>query len=80
MRLLTKHTNKTTYSTTTTQIASNESLSVGLAEELVSEVEEACLICRDDPSAAINPGAGMAIEVRWWPNLFDSFAWDGQDG
>ncbi|KAL5498290.1 VPS36 [Sanghuangporus vaninii] len=79
-RLLAQLTSTTPCSTiTTTQIASTESLSVGLAEELVNEVEETGMICRDDPSTAINPGAGMAIEVRWWPNLFEECTWDGQD-
>ncbi|KAL5478830.1 VPS36 [Sanghuangporus weigelae] len=79
-RLLAQLTSTTPCSTTTTtQIASTESLSVGLAEELVNEVEETGMICRDDPSTAINLGAGMAIEVRWWPNLFEECTWDGQD-
>lgn len=65
---------------TTTEIASTEALSVGLIDELVSEVEEKGDICREDPMTGINVGGGMGVEARWWANAFTGYVWDGQDG
>ncbi|THU85418.1 hypothetical protein K435DRAFT_869276 [Dendrothele bispora CBS 962.96] len=84
---------------TTTEIAEEESMTVGLAGEMMGSVEETGDICRDDGSAAIREGReergeiervvgsgeqglgeGMIVagEVRWWPNLFLGYKWDGQ--
>lgn len=63
---------------TTTGIAYAERLPVGLAEELVSEVEERGDVCRDDPLAATSDAA-VGVEVRWWLNAFLGFQWDGQE-
>ncbi|EJD05043.1 uncharacterized protein FOMMEDRAFT_105283 [Fomitiporia mediterranea MF3/22] len=74
---------------TTSRIAEDEALSVGLVEELVSEVEEKGDICREDPLTVMavdaesgdGGGGGMSvgIEVKWWPNVFVGYAWDGQE-
>lgn len=63
---------------TTTQVAGEEGLSVGLVDELVREVEAAGDICREDPMTGFNGGDGLGIEVRWWANAFVGYAWDGQ--
>lgn len=63
---------------TTTQVAGEEGLSVGLVDELVKEAEDAGDICREDPMTGFNGRDGLGIEVRWWANAFIEYAWDGQ--
>ncbi|KZO97487.1 hypothetical protein CALVIDRAFT_479799 [Calocera viscosa TUFC12733] len=53
---------------TTVQIAREESISIGLATELIESVEEAGAIVRDETSNG---------ELQWWVNEFDRFVWDG---
>lgn len=63
---------------TSTRFAAEESLSVGLVDELIKEVEDRGDICRDDPMAATD-GEGVGVETRWWGNAFTGYVWDGQD-
>ncbi|KAF8206575.1 vacuolar protein sorting-associated protein 36 [Mycena galopus ATCC 62051] len=59
---------------TTTEVAREEHITVGLAAELISAVEADGDICRDDEACAISGGA----EVRFWGNIFHGYVWDGQ--
>ena len=69
----------------TTEIASSESLSVGLIEELIAEVEERGDICRDDCrnmlgiSDSAVAGSHIGFDIRWWANAFVGYNWDGQE-
>lgn len=65
---------------TTTQVANNEMLAVGLIEELISEVEDRGDIVRDDPSAMNERLGAIGLDVRWWANGFVGYVWDGQEG
>lgn len=60
---------------TTTEVAAEERVPVGLAAELVGEVEADGEVCRDDGACMIRGGD---VEVRWWGNVFHGCAWDGQ--
>lgn len=65
---------------TTMEIAALEDkdLPIGLVIEMVDEVEQDGLICRDDDSAAImGGGSGTSSEIQWWANNFLSYEWDG---
>ena len=64
---------------TTTQIASAEQLTVGLIEELITEVEERGDIVRDDPRAVDDKASSVGIDIRWWANGFLGYTWDGQE-
>jgi len=55
---------------TTTEIAQEEKITVGLAVEMIAAVEADGEVCRDDP------GSG---EIRWWGNVFIGYVWDGQE-
>ncbi|KAG6887952.1 hypothetical protein C0995_011392 [Termitomyces sp. Mi166 len=59
---------------TVTQVAQEEGITLGLAMEMIAEVEADGDICRDDGASAIGGGG----EVRWWANLFRGYTWDGQ--
>ncbi|KAG6819147.1 hypothetical protein H0H93_014880 [Arthromyces matolae] len=60
---------------TVTQVAQEESITLGLAEEMIEAVEGDGDICRDESSSNAIVGGG---EVRWWANLFVGYTWDGQ--
>ncbi|KAJ7159161.1 EAP30/Vps36 family-domain-containing protein [Mycena crocata] len=60
---------------TTTEVAQEERVTVGLAEEMIAAVEADGDICRDDEACMIRGGGA---EVRFWGNVFHGFAWDGQ--
>ncbi|KAH9916404.1 EAP30/Vps36 family-domain-containing protein [Epithele typhae] len=65
---------------TTVEIATAEDLPIGLTQEMVDEAERAGDVCRDEGGAGValfSGGAGGA-EVRWWPNVFREYVWDGQ--
>ncbi|PSR73324.1 hypothetical protein PHLCEN_2v10815, partial [Hermanssonia centrifuga] len=62
---------------TTVEIAQDEKIPIGLAEEMVREVEDAGEVCRDESYG----GVGLfntSSEVRWWQNVFRDYVWDGQ--
>ncbi|RXW13357.1 hypothetical protein EST38_g12496 [Candolleomyces aberdarensis] len=62
-------------------------ISLPLAQEMIEEAEEDGDVCRDDvglaglfSSAAAGGTEGVGaggLEVRWWPNLFVGYVWDG---
>jgi ESCRT-II complex subunit VPS36 len=71
---------------TTTEIAKEEEMTVGLAAEMIAAVEADGFICRDDGNATSaqsgGPGGiagrgGGHSEVRWWKNVFEGYVWDG---
>jgi len=65
---------------TTMEVATEEKLSVSLVSEMIDAVEAEGNVCRDDSSAAIaGGGRGTGVEVRWWPNSFVGYVWDGQE-
>lgn len=61
-------------------------ISLPLAQQMIEEAEEDGDVCRDDVSLsglfsntpAGGAGAGGGLEVKWWPNLFVGYVWDGQ--
>ncbi|KAJ6620445.1 vacuolar protein sorting-associated protein 36 [Mycena sp. CBHHK59/15] len=59
---------------TTTEVAQEESITVGLASEMIDAVEADGDICRDDGTCMIE---GAGAEVRWWGNIFHGYVWDG---
>ncbi|KAG1873780.1 EAP30/Vps36 family-domain-containing protein [Suillus subluteus] len=64
---------------TTSQIAHEENITIGLADEMIAAIEADGVICRDDKRSAIKGGgSGTASEVRWSRNLFLEYIWDGQ--
>lgn len=64
---------------TTSQIAHEENITIGLADEMIAAIEADGVICRDDEKSAIKGGgSGTASEVRWSRNLFLEYIWDGQ--
>ncbi|KAJ7761081.1 EAP30/Vps36 family-domain-containing protein [Mycena metata] len=60
---------------TTTEVAREEGVAVGLAAEMISAVEADGEVCRDDEACAIRGGGA---EVRFWGNVFHGYIWDGQ--
>lgn len=61
---------------TTTEIAQEENITVGLAAEMIAAVEADGDVCRDDPSTMIMGGGSG--EIRWWSSIFIGYVWDGQ--
>ncbi|KAJ7875531.1 EAP30/Vps36 family-domain-containing protein [Mycena olivaceomarginata] len=59
----------------TTEVAREERVAVGLAAEMIRAVEADGDICRDDEACAIKGGGA---EVRFWGNAFHGYVWDGQ--
>ena len=62
---------------TTVEVAQEEQIPIGLAQDMVCEVEDAGEICRDEG------GEGIGVfnarpESRWWVNIFKDYTWDGQ--
>ncbi|KAJ7740907.1 EAP30/Vps36 family-domain-containing protein [Mycena maculata] len=60
---------------TTTEVAQDERITVGLAAEMIAAVEADGDICRDDEACMIKGGGA---EVRFWGNVFHGYVWDGQ--
>jgi ESCRT-II complex subunit VPS36 len=60
---------------TTTEVAREERIAVGLAAEMIGAVEADGDICRDDEACVIKGGGA---EVRFWGNIFHGYVWDGQ--
>lgn len=64
---------------TTSQIAHEENITIGLADEMIAAIEADGVIFRDDERSAIKGGgSGTTSEVRWSRNLFLEYSWDGQ--
>ena len=59
------------------EVAQDEQIPIGLAQEMIAEVEDAGEICRDDNGDGIGPFNARS-ETRWWVNVFKDYAWDGQ--
>lgn len=64
-----------------------EDITVALAKEMLDETEMRGDIVRDDTECRITEtggggGGGMGgvgeAGVRWWPNVFVGYIWDGQ--
>ncbi|KAF9468345.1 EAP30/Vps36 family-domain-containing protein [Collybia nuda] len=65
---------------TTIEVALEEGITVGLSSEMIAAAEADGSICRDDSATAIVGGGGAGdAGLRWWPNLFVDYVWDGQD-
>lgn len=61
------------------EVAYEEQLPIGLAQDMILEVEETGDICRDDGGAGVNMlDARQGGETQWWPNIFTGYVWDGQ--
>ncbi|KAF9514923.1 hypothetical protein BS47DRAFT_1316509 [Hydnum rufescens UP504] len=52
-------------------IAMGEHMSVGLAEEMIQDVEDAGRVARDD--------GGANDETRWYVNILHDYVWDGAE-
>ncbi|KAI0684553.1 EAP30/Vps36 family-domain-containing protein [Cytidiella melzeri] len=64
---------------TTVEVAYEEQLPIGLAQDMIKEVEEAGDVCRDDGGGGVNMLDEMqGGETQWWPNIFKEYVWDGQ--
>ncbi|OAX38083.1 hypothetical protein K503DRAFT_741756 [Rhizopogon vinicolor AM-OR11-026] len=64
---------------TTSQIAQEEGITIGLADEMIAAIEADGVICRDDERSAIKGGgSGTASEIGWSRNDFLDYIWDGQ--
>ena len=64
---------------TTTEIAEEEGLTLGLAGEMISGVELGEAICRDEGPEGVGKGGGGVVgtQVTWWINIFEGYSWDG---
>ena len=60
---------------TTSQIARDENLGLGMIWEMIQGSEQRGDVVRDEGSSAGAWGEGS--EVRWWVNLFVGYVWDG---
>jgi ESCRT-II complex subunit VPS36 len=65
------------------EVAVEERITVALAKEMMDETEMRGEVVRDDVDCVIvESGGGMAgvgeAGVRWWPNVFVGYVWDGQ--
>jgi ESCRT-II complex subunit VPS36 len=58
------------------EVAGEEGLTVGLAGEMIADVERDGDICRDEGWSSAGVGGG---ELRWWVNMFKGYVWDGQE-
>ncbi|KAJ4478293.1 EAP30/Vps36 family-domain-containing protein [Lentinula aciculospora] len=66
----------------TTEIAQEEGMTIGLTTEMLNIVEEDGDVCRDDGQSVIQENKGDILvlgEVDWWANLFSGYTWDGQE-
>ncbi|KAJ3807367.1 EAP30/Vps36 family-domain-containing protein [Lentinula aff. lateritia] len=66
----------------TTEIAQEEGITIGLTVEMLIIVEEDGDVCRDDGQSVIQENKGDILvlgEVNWWANLFIGYTWDGQE-
>jgi hypothetical protein len=60
---------------------SSTGLPVALVREMVESGEADGDFVRDDvgEAAIVGGGSGTGAEVRWWPNVFVGYAWDGHE-
>ncbi|GAV98980.1 vacuolar protein sorting-associated protein 36 [Lentinula edodes] len=66
----------------TTEIAQEEGITIGLTVEMLIIVEEDGDVCRDDGQSVIQEKKDDILvlgEVNWWANLFIGYTWDGQE-
>lgn len=63
---------------TTVEVAHEEQLPVGLAQEMVYEAEGVGEICRDECGSGVGV-FGSQGEIKWWPNVFRGYVWDGHE-
>jgi len=63
---------------TTVEVANEEHIPIGLAQEMVQEVEDVGEICRDECGSGVGV-FGNQGEIRWWPNVFRGYVWDGHE-
>jgi ESCRT-II complex subunit VPS36 len=62
-----------------------QTLSVALTQEMIEDAERDGDVCRDDAGeCAIIGGGGVggmggSGEVKWYPNLFLGYVWDGME-
>jgi ESCRT-II complex subunit VPS36 len=54
---------------TTVQVAQQESIAVGLVAEMIGSAERDGKVVRDEEAEG--------KELRWWPNYFEGYVWDG---
>ena len=56
-------------------------LPVALVREMIESGEVDGDFVRDDvgEAAIVGGGSGTGAEVRWWPNVFAGYVWDGQE-
>ena len=56
-------------------------LPVALVREMIESGEVDGDFVRDDvgEAAIVGGGSGTGAEVRWWPNVFVGYVWDGQE-
>ncbi|PVG00142.1 hypothetical protein CPB86DRAFT_730120 [Serendipita vermifera] len=66
---------------TTLDVARQEVLSVGLVLEMIGSAEKDGDIVRDDNADDDGRGGGGlgGREVKWWPNYFKNYIWDGTE-
>ena len=57
---------------TTVQVAQQESIAVGLVAEMIGSVERDGKVVRDEEASGLG-----GKELRWWPNYFEGYVWDG---
>ena len=62
---------------TTVEVAQEEQIPIGLAQDMITEVEDEGEICRDDGGEGIGLFNTRA-QTRWWANIFKDYVWDGQ--
>lgn len=66
----------------TTEIAQEEGMTIGLTAEMLVVVEGDGDVCRDDGRSVIEERDGDMLilgEVKWWANFFLGYTWDGQE-
>lgn len=60
-------------------VAGKESLNVGLVAQLMLEVEGRGDVCRDDIASAVGTAGATGVDIKWWPNAFVGYEWDGEE-
>lgn len=68
---------------TTMEVAMIEGITVALAKEMINDAEMRGDVVRAGAECVIADGGGVGLGVgeagvRWWPNVFVGYVWDGQ--